>query len=579
MAHSISKSIKVLALSSTVLIAACSVKPEHIPLKSHIERAAMDRAAIYKDVVPMQGALSLDEAIARGLLFNLDHRVGMMEETLQDNQLTLAKFNMLPRLAANAGYSWRDSERASESISLRTRTRSLEPSFSEEKNVRTADLTFSWSILDFGMSYYQAKQQSDRVLASIEKRRRVMNNLVMQIQNSYWQALAAQRVLPDVEQALLDVDEAISASKTIENEGLESPMASLEYRRSLLQVLTQLKKLKSDLTISKAQLASLMNIPQDKEFVIAEPKQTTLPSLNSQVIQLQNYALAYRPELREEAYQERIDRQNINREILRMFPAVSIIASENYDSNDLLAFNSWEQVGLRATWNLLNVLQGPKAIKTAELQVEIDQMRRMALTAAVLAQVSISASQYNQSIDGYKTAKQLSDIEAKMLQIASNAESSNEGTKLDRIQRSVQTISANLNRDRAYTDARSAFSNLLVSIGLDMIPASAEVVDLNTMTNLVTREREAIESGNLNQILQQNMISTMPTKVSVESNNIYTANELANSENNEVDVLVPEKNSFRQRIKNFFGSKAQKNEPNIQIRNRSTVKNVQNISN
>ena len=127
---SLSSRKSLLLVSTSILLTACSVKPEHIPLKSHIERAAMDRASIYKEIVPLESALSLDEAIARGLMFNLDHRVGMLEQSLQSSQLDLAKFNMLPRLAANAGYNWRDSERASESISLRTRTRSLEPSFS-----------------------------------------------------------------------------------------------------------------------------------------------------------------------------------------------------------------------------------------------------------------------------------------------------------------------------------------------------------------------------------------------------------------------------------------------------------------
>ena len=408
---------RILLLSTTAILSACAVQPEPLLLENHIERAAMDRAALYKDAVPVENALSLDEAIARGLLYNLDHRVGMMEEALQDKQLTLANFNMLPRIAANAGYNWRDTERASRSISLETRTESLEPSFSEEKNVRTADLSFSWSVLDFGLSYYQAKQQADRVLAAVEKRRRVMNNLVLQIENSYWQALSAQRVLPKVEKLLRDVDKAVRASKQIEDEGLQSPLSTLEYRRNLLTVLTQLKKLKSDLLISKAQLASLINVPQDQEFVLAAPKEIRLPKIATKVEELQNYGLVYRPELREEAYQERIDRQNINREIIRMFPNLSIIGSANYDSNDLLAFSRWEEAGLRATWNLMNVLQGPKAIETAKLQVEIDQQRRLALSAAILAQISISAAQYHQAIDGYGTASELSNIERKMLKI------------------------------------------------------------------------------------------------------------------------------------------------------------------
>lgn len=532
---------KLLLLSSTILLSSCAVKPEPFLLENHMERAAMDRAALFQSAVPIENALSLDEAIARGLLYNLDHHVGMMEEALQDKQLTLANFNMLPRIAANAGYNWRDTERASESISLRTRTRSLEPSFSEERNVRTADLSFSWNILDFGLSYYQAKQQADRVLAAVEKRRRVMNNLVLQIENSYWQALSAQRVLPKVEMLLIDVEKAVAASETIEEEGLQSPLSTLEYRRNLLTVLTQLKKLKSDLLIAKAQLASLINLPQSQEFVLSAPLEVQLPEVATQLEDLQNYGLVYRPELREEAYQERIDRQNINREIIRMFPSLSIIGSANYDSNDLLAFNRWEEVGLRATWNLLNVIQGPKAIETAKLQVEIDQQRRLALSAAILAQISISATQYHQAIDGYSTAQELSDIERKMLKIASDAENAESGTELERIQKSAQAISADLNRDQAYTEARAALSNLLVSIGLDLVPASADNAELENMTAKVRNARDVIENGNLSALLREGMAPRPGKKPIINYN--------AESEINESHVYIKrEKPNFFERL-------------------------------
>ena len=540
---------RILLLSTSAILSACAVEPQPLLLENHTERAAMDRAALYKDAVPVENALSLDEAIARGLLYNLDHRVGMMEEALQDKQLTLANFNMLPRIAANAGYNWRDSERASRSISLETRTESLEPSFSEEKNVRTADLSFSWSVLDFGLSYYQAKQQADRVLAAVEKRRRVMNNLILQIENSYWQALSAQRVLPKVEKLLRDVDKAVKASKQIEDEGLQSPLSTLEYRRNLLTVLTQLKKLKSDLLISKAQLASLINVPQDQEFVLAAPKEIRLPQISTKVEELQNYGLVYRPELREEAYQERIDRQNINREIIRMFPNLSIISSANYDSNDLLAFSRWEEAGLRATWNLLNVLQGPKAIETAKLQVEIDQQRRLALSAAILAQVSISAAQYHQAIDGYSTASELSNIERKMLKIASDAQSAESGTELERIQRSAQAISADLNRDQAYTDARAAFSNLLVSIGLDLVPASADTQNLDDMIQNVGISRGIIETGNLKQLLKDGLTIKTIADPSVKINSDDT--ETNNNKNEEMETSVNEENIFKKIWKSF----------------------------
>jgi outer membrane protein TolC len=83
------------------------------------ERAASTRrstrligAAMRKDVEPIKGPLTLDEAMARALKYNLDRRARLMEEALALNQLDVSQLDMLPKLMAQAGYASRSVERA-----------------------------------------------------------------------------------------------------------------------------------------------------------------------------------------------------------------------------------------------------------------------------------------------------------------------------------------------------------------------------------------------------------------------------------------------------------------------------------
>ena len=502
---------KFLLLSATTLsLSACLVTPEIITNKQHAERAQADLAKLYKEVPPLEQPLSLSEAISRGLMYNFDYKMGLMEEVLQNNQLTLANFNMLPRLAANAGYGWRSDERATQSISLITRQQSLEPSFSEERVVYNADLSFSWNILDFGLSYYQAKQQADRVLSAVERRRRVMNNMVKEIHTAYWKAHSAEKLLPEVEGLIIDVDQALAQSEIIESKKLDSPLKSLEYRKSLLQLSAQLKQLRAELSIAKSQLRSLVNLPPSQEFILGGNKEElyNIPVVEISMEDVQNFSLINRPELREEAYQERIDQQNVKKEIIRLFPGLSLLGSSNFDSNKYLAFQNWQELGVRATWNLISLLQGPKAIETAEAQVEIAQMRRLALSAAVLSQVSISYNQYLQALEKFKTADELSIIEEKVLMVSKNYGRAKSGNKLEQVRKAAQSLAARLERSNALADAQAAYATLLVSVGVDLVHQDEEAKSLEEMTNKVREDLLHLNGNPFAQILDKQ--ATLP---------------------------------------------------------------------
>ena len=65
------RSLKMTAIASAILLAGCSVRPEPVTTEEQISQALSDRTKMYADQEPVRGVITLDEAIARSLKYNL----------------------------------------------------------------------------------------------------------------------------------------------------------------------------------------------------------------------------------------------------------------------------------------------------------------------------------------------------------------------------------------------------------------------------------------------------------------------------------------------------------------------------
>ena len=168
----------VVSVVASFILAGCSVKPEAIS-KDDVKQMVKGDLSILSEVIqPVTKPISLEEAIQRGLDHNLQKRVKVLETALSQQQLDLVYYDMLPSLTASAGLSERNNYAASASTSFvngEPQPLGSNPSYSvsQEKERTTADLTFSWNILDFGLSYVRAEQQADKFLIAQEKQKKV----------------------------------------------------------------------------------------------------------------------------------------------------------------------------------------------------------------------------------------------------------------------------------------------------------------------------------------------------------------------------------------------------------------------
>lgn len=483
------------AVAVSLLAGACAITPERLTLDEQISQAARDRAVMYASQEPVSGAISLEEALARAIKYNLDHRVALMESALEDRALDVAGVDLLPELTGRAGLRTRDNVQASSSRSIVSGRESLEPSTSTEQNVRTADLQLSLNVLDFGLSYYGAKAQANRVLAAEQRRRRVVLSIADQVRSSYWEAVTAEQLQPRVAAALDDARRALGFARQAEAERLLPPLETLQFQRALLDIVQQLEVVESELAIAKAQLAGLMNLPPGTAYRLAAPRRQVTTRLPYRLGDLEAVAMMSRPEIQEETYAARNVVLETRSEIMRLLPGLSLFGGVNADSNDFLVNNSWADAGLSVTWNLLRLVAVPSILAEGDAKVEVADTRRLAMRMAILTQVNLAYRRYERAQRLYARAVSIQDVEQRIAAATRSAEEGDASSMLERVRAQAASVLASRARNRAFAEVQNAVGSVYAAAGFDPLPETVSEADVASLTREIAARSAQVESG------------------------------------------------------------------------------------
>ncbi|PIA73450.1 TolC family protein [Ectopseudomonas toyotomiensis] len=477
-----SKAAKFFSISLLALaVGGCAVTSQPIDRSVSEQRAQQDLASMFKDQEPLSGPLTLHEAMARAVKYNLEARLKVMEEAMAQRQVDLATFDMLPRMALSAGYAGRNNVSASSSQSIETGTQSLEPSTSQDRDRGVADLTMVWNVLDFGVSYVSAKQQGDQRLIVQERRRKVVHTIIQDVRSAYWRAVAADRLLTQIDSLMARVAQARDNSQRLSEQRIGDPIQALSYQRALIEATRQLEEQRRALSLAKTELATLINLPLGTQVELAPDAGYQMPELKVALDTLEREALASRPELREQDYQARISAAETRKAMLRLLPGLEFSAGGHYDSNSFLVNQSWADYGVKVTWNLFNVLSAPAAIDVAKAGQEVADARRQAMSMAILAQLHVANANFREAQRQFQTSQQLAGLDGQIVEQLRNRYQAQGIGELELIQGELNTLQADLRRDLAYAELRNSYGQLFASVGLDPLPesvASDSVADI-----------------------------------------------------------------------------------------------------
>ncbi|UZE97240.1 TolC family protein [Alkalimarinus alittae] len=478
-----------------LFLGGCAVSPQLATQDEVRDRVASDTTQMFENQEAINGPITLDEALARALKYNLDFRLKNMESALALGLNELSKFDMLPRVLASAGYSQRNNDSGGSSYGIEDGLESLRPSSSQEKSYHTESIEFSWNSLDFGVSYYRARQQADQYLIAEERRRKVVQGLFQDVRASYWRALGAQRLEQQVSATIQRIDRAIDQSTEAEAQQIIAPVTALNYQRALLDAAYMLNKRRQDLAYAKSELAALMNVPSGVTFSLADTQEHTLPAAPNNINQLEEMALLQRPELREEDFRKRITADETRKQILSMFPAISLNYGLFKDSNKYLYNNEWTQGGVSLSWNLMKLASIPSLNDSREEQEKTDTARRMALSMAILTQVRISIERYRLAAGEFNLADKAADVDHRLSQYARDALSSKMDSELEVIRTEAKALLGDYQRANAYANSQIAFGRLYNTLGFDPLPYEGGDLDLAQLTALISEHRTQLQTN------------------------------------------------------------------------------------
>lgn len=476
-----------------VVASGCTVTPKPLSLEE-LQRKSGERLERYTaDQEKIVKPISLYEAMARAIKYNLDFKVELYEEALRSSESTLANMDMLPNLVVSAGISDRENYSGSRSSALLASNSvgnvSLVPSTSSDKDVVTSDLELSWDVLDFGLSYVRAKQKADAVLVANERKRKVANKIIEDVRTAYWRGISAERLIDklnnlesDISKALTDADESFRQRKT-------SPLAALTYQRELLDIQREIHTMHNDLFVAKRQLAALMNLSPSTEFSLVIPERNIPVSVydfNPET--MVSAALVNRPELRELNYEQRITENEANSALLQLLPNLRLFGGFNYNSNEFLFNNNWAAWGAQASWNIFDAFSYPAHKRANALEQKLLEQRALALTMAVVTQVHVSASRYEIARRKLDTVSKYNEVTANILKQIESGYNARKVSYQNFVREKMNSIVAEARYDIARADLHNAYANIFAAVGQDTFGK------INTSTSTVSELADHLQS-------------------------------------------------------------------------------------
>ncbi len=500
---------KLTALASALWLAGCAITPDPLGVSDALGEGQADQKTLAEATQAPPQRITLEEAMARALLHNRERRVQMMESAMASHQLAVSRFDMLPQLAANAGYTERDKLAASSSGVFDNGRIIRDPnkptySVSASKISETQSLALSWNVLDFGLSYLRANQAADRLLIAKERERKAAHNLIQDVRTAYWRAISAQKLLKQTAQLRQRVQQALVDSRRVENLRLKNPMDALSYQRDLLDMRRSLEALYKDLLDARTTLTTLMGLPPSTPLELVEMAESDykVPALKADISTLERTALALRPELMELRYQKRITEKEGRAALLGLLPGLNFNAGSYRDSNDYLLYNNWSSYGATLGLNLFNVLKAPTVSDLADAQGKLAQERRLALTAAVLGQVHLSRVALENAKDQYETSADYLQVVRKIREQVKQMRTAERSGELDLIREEMTELLADLRRDVAYAELQNSYGRIFVSAGLDPLPTAPTKADIPSLSAAMRDKLGAWDKGEVGVVLK-----------------------------------------------------------------------------
>lgn len=448
------------------VLASCSAHVDALSEAQLNEAAATELAQMFTAADRIATPLSLDDVIGRAVLINLDNRLLRLEQSFALAQVDVDSMEMLPRLAASAGYTNRSRENFTTSQVLGEAAPSGSFSRSREAENTTNSLSITWNVLDFVLGYYGALQAGNRAFIAEERARRAGMDIIRDARQSFWSAYAAQQLSGTIANTIAEANTVLARIQDGEQRGAIPAVEALRSRRTVLENVRQLEIFSHELATARIELAQLVNAQPGSPLALT-PSRMSVPTLPGSLPELEARAFTSNPSLREQQYRINIALDDVRRTTAQLLPELLLSAEANFDADSFLLNASWYQFGLNAGWNLLRLMTAPQRINLSERGVEVERARALAVRMAVLAQTHIAYRDFHFVRAQFQRARDLSEIDQQLAKQSRAREEASVGSQVERVVVETSALISQLRVYDAYGELVAAYSAVLSTIGAD----------------------------------------------------------------------------------------------------------------
>lgn len=433
------------------------------------EKAREHFDALSKRGINTSKEYTLPECINDALQHNLDLKVEELQKAIAEEHKTAALLGMLPSLTYQYDIKSRSNQPGSTSIDLKTDEVSLQTSRSSKKVESTHNFNLALSVLDFGLAYFNSVQAQDGIILAETQTRRVAQNLSYEVAKAYFEVASIQNAIYATEELLEKCKGIQTIFKNLEDSRALSKQRILQERRRFVNLEKSLMFYRRNYETSCIRLRSLMGyLPL--QSIRVDTSLLTFMNVHSvpDVELLEELALKKRPELSQLDIQAHINTVEVRKSIVKMMPNVNLFTDWIHSSNPFLYHQSWWEMGIRASYDLLKL---PSKIMSASANIrqgEVIEMRTKALSIAVMAQVRIAYANLIENKEIYEFREKTSSVYRQHLDMAKKAFQSGGGAmarfELDRLE--LETAERDILRTQALADCYLAYYRLLNTVGV-----------------------------------------------------------------------------------------------------------------
>lgn len=467
-------------LTLCALLAGCSVANEPLTTAETSARSTADLKLIGQMEFAPAEPISLNQAIARAVAFNLQRRVKEIEREIEDAELRTKSVDMLPSLDFDASRN----------------TTSERLSSSDDPIVRAASAGITWNILDLGVSYARAKQQADEVLIARENERKALQDIIREVRTAYWRAVGAERLMGKVQAIGQNIKVAMQESRAMERSGANDVVKSVAYRREIVETVRQALTIQRELREARAELAEYLNIRPGTDFRLATVSlASAMPSPPMSLPEMERHALENRPELRVEDYNERMSEWQAREALFDMLPGAKLTAGKNYSSDAFNLTPNWISTGFQLGMNLFDLFSGTSKIDEAEKRGDLARSQRLALTLAVMTQTHMAYIRFRNASQQMRLAREVARADRRLAVLVASDTDFTNTDYFEAVRLATRQLQSEVDEHQAQVDMVAAHSEVMHAIGLDVFPGDIQAKNLAELTGEIGKITAKWESS------------------------------------------------------------------------------------